>query len=101
MSHGLMGCSSIVKAVVLQGMLAEAGVFGRIVLGYTGYAVKVTHTEDHPMCTVTNPPTLELDSETFSRARIIPPQKLLSVQSGSSTMHMHKGNGPESPCEPL
>lgn len=77
MKHGLMGCSNIVKAVVLQGMLAEQGVYGRIVLGYTGYAVKVTHTEDHPLCTVTNPPTLEFYDDTFTAARIIPPQKLL------------------------
>lgn len=77
MKHGLMGCSSIVKAVVLQGMLAEAGVYGQIVLAYTGYAVKVTHTEDHPRNTVTTPPTLEFFDDTFSVARVIPPQKLL------------------------
>ncbi len=77
MKHGLMGCSNIVKAVVLQGMLAEQGVYGRIVLGYTGYAVKVTHTEDHPMCTVTNPPTLEFVDDAFDKARVVPPQKLL------------------------
>ena len=77
MSHSVMGCSNIVKAVLLQGMLAEQGVYGRIVLAYTGYAVKVTHTEDHPMCTVTSPPTLEFVDETFTAARVIPPQKLL------------------------
>lgn len=80
MKHGLMGCSNIVRAVLLQGMLAEAGVYGRIIRGYTGYAVQVTHTEDHPACTVTNPPTLEFDDDNFTRARIVPPQKLLSVQ---------------------
>lgn len=77
MKHGLMGCSNIVKAVVLQGMLAEQGVYGRIELAYTGYAVRVTHTEDHPACTVTNPPLLEFGDETCTNTRIVPPQKLL------------------------
>jgi hypothetical protein len=86
MSHSVMGCSNIVKAVVLQGMLAEAGVFGHIVPSYKGYAVKVTHTEDHPACTVTNPPTLEFGDETFTNARVVPPQKLLSVQPRSSSL---------------
>lgn len=53
MKHGLIGCSNIVKAVVLQGMLAEAGVYGRIERGHTGYAVRVTH--EAPLDTVTGP----------------------------------------------
>lgn len=43
MSHSIFGCSSVVKAVVLQGMLAEAGIYGRIERALHGYAVKVTH----------------------------------------------------------
>lgn len=80
MSHSVMGCSNIVKAVVLQGMLAEVGVYGRIIPSYLGYAVKVTHTEDHPACTVTNPPTLEFGDETCTTTRVVPAQKLLSMQ---------------------
>lgn len=55
MKHGLIGCSNIVKAVVLQGMLAEAGVYGRIERGHTGYAVRVTHEAPLGGSTVTGP----------------------------------------------
>lgn len=77
MKHGLMGCSSIVKAVLLQGMLAEKGVFGRIVPSMHGYAVKITHTEDHPRNTVTSPPTLEFADEGFQALQAVPTQGLL------------------------
>lgn len=54
MSHSIFGCSNVVKAVVLQGMLAEAGIYGRIERALHGYAVKVTH-EAPVRDTVTRP----------------------------------------------
>lgn len=41
--HGVLGCSSLIRAIVLQGELADKGVCGRIVPSLYGYAVKVTH----------------------------------------------------------
>lgn len=41
--HGVISCSTIVNAVVLQGMLAEAGIYGKIERGHTGFAIRITH----------------------------------------------------------
>jgi hypothetical protein len=55
-AKGVIGCSNIVKAVVLQGMLAEAGIYGRIERGHNGYAIRVTHEE--PLGSTMTRPTL-------------------------------------------